>query len=143
LTFTLPAELRELARRHQRSLYSLITRCSWETVQTFTQNDRQLQGDAGAITVLHTHSRRLDYHPHVHLVMPGAAVDAGNRLWRTKKAKGQNGYLFNHKALAKVFRAKLLEAIGQEGLSLPPRYLRCVIAWARYTPCYARLKLSS
>ena len=35
-------------------------------------------------------------------------------------AKG-GGYLFNHKALAKVFRAKLLEALTDEGLALPPK----------------------
>ena len=38
------------------------------------------------------------------------------------KAKGASGYLFNHKALAKVFRAKMLEAIRQAGLALPPSY---------------------
>lgn len=122
LTFTLPQALRALVWAHQRVLYSLIIRCSWETVQTFTQNDRQLRGCAGAITVLHTHSRRLDYHPHVHLVMPAAAIDAARRLWRTKQAKNRNAYLFNHKALAKVFRAKLLEAIRREGLALAPSY---------------------
>ncbi|MFZ1446801.1 MAG: transposase, partial [Candidatus Dechloromonas phosphoritropha] len=59
----------------------------------------------------HTHSRRLDLHPHVHLVMPGASLDARSRRWRTK-----SGYLFSHKALAKVFRAKLLAALAQAGL---------------------------
>jgi hypothetical protein len=62
LTFTLPEELRPLAWQHQRTLYDLMIRCSWETLNTFAQNDPQLQGQAGAITVLHTHSRRLDYH---------------------------------------------------------------------------------
>ena len=64
----------------------------------------------------------MDFHPHVHLVIPAAAIDAKNRLWRTKRAKGKKGYLFNHKALAKVFRAKMLDAITTEGLSLPERY---------------------
>ena len=69
--------------------------------------------------MLHTHSRRLDFHPHVHLVMPAAALDAAERLWRTKTGKGKKPYLFNHKALAKVFRAKMLDAIRQEGLEPP------------------------
>jgi len=122
LTFTLPAELRSLAWHHQRMLYALMIQCSWETVRTFSQNDKQLQGIPGAIAVLHTHSRRLDYHPHVHLVMPAAAIDATNRLWRTKSKKGKKSYLFNHKALAKVFRAKLLDAISREELVLPASY---------------------
>ncbi|WP_260296003.1 IS91 family transposase [Sedimenticola hydrogenitrophicus] len=119
LTFTLPAELRSLAWRHQRAIYTPMTRCSWETVCTFSQNDRQLQGMPGATTVLHTHSRRLDYHPHIHMVVPAAAIHVAKRLWRTKKGKGKRRYLFNHKALAKVFRAKLLAAISQAGLALP------------------------
>jgi Putative transposase/Transposase zinc-binding domain len=123
LTFTLPEELRALAWQQQRTLYDLMIRCSWETVKTFAQNDRQLQGKAGAITVLHTHSRRLDYHPHVHLVMPAAAIDAHKRLWRTQRgSKNLTGYLFNHQALAKVFRAKLLEGIRLAELDLPSRY---------------------
>ena len=121
LTFTLPAELRSLAWHHQRLLYSMMIQAAWQTVRTFTQNDRQLQGRAGAIAVLHTHSRRLDFHPHVHLVMPAAAIDAKQRLWRTK-SKNKTDYLFNHIALASVFRAKLLSAINNEGLTLPAKY---------------------
>ena len=122
LTFTLPAELRSLAWHHQRLLYALMIQCVWETVRTFSQNDKQLQGIPGAIAVLHTHSRCLDFHPHVHLVMPAAAMDAVKRLWRTKGGKSKKPYLFNHKALAKVFRAKLLSAISDAGLALPSSY---------------------
>ena len=121
VTFTIPAELRELAWLHQRTVYGLLLQCSWETLDTFARNDRRLQGTTGAITVLHTHSRRLDYHPHVHLAVPAAAVDAKNRRWRTKTGSGRKGkpYLFSQKALAKVFRAKFLAALTQAGLPAP------------------------
>ncbi len=122
LTFTLPEALRPLAWHHQRTLYALMIQGVWETVQSFSRNDKQLQGTPGAIAVLHTHSRRLDFHPHVHLVMPAAAIDAIKRLWRTKTAKGKSSYLFNHKALAKVFRAKMLDAIRHKGLEPPATY---------------------
>ena len=122
LTFTLPAEFRALAHSHQKVFYELLMRCSWETVRTFSHNDKQLRGTPGAIAVLHTNTRRLDYHPHVHLVMPAAAVDTKHRQWRTKRRKAKGGYLFNHEALAKVFRAKLLAGIEAAGLTLPARY---------------------
>lgn len=119
ITFTLPAELRPLVWQHQRVLYAALMDCAWATLRTFSQNHKQLQGSPGAVAVLHTHSRRLDFHPHVHLVMPAAALDADKGLWRTlrKSAKG-GGYLFNHKALAKVFKAKFLAALGELGLEL-------------------------
>jgi putative transposase/transposase-like zinc-binding protein len=122
LTFTLPAEFRALAWAHKSLAYDALMRCSWETVRTFSHNDKQLQGTPGAIAVLHTHTRRLDYHPHVHLVVPAAALDAKQKRWRTKRRKIKGGYLFNHKALAKVFRAKMLAAIEAAGLALPPRH---------------------
>jgi hypothetical protein len=118
LTFTLPAELRPLARANQQIIYQLIMQSAWDTVRTFSRNDTALQGEPGAVAVLHTHSRPLDFHPHVHLVMPAAAIGHKRERWRTKKAK----YLFNHKALAKVFRAKVLAGIKQAGLNLPERY---------------------
>jgi hypothetical protein len=54
--------------------------------------------------------------------MPAAAVDGEHKQWRTKRRKTKGGYLFNHKALAKVFRAKLLAGIEAAGLRLPARY---------------------
>jgi hypothetical protein len=123
ITFTLPAEFRPLAWAHQRLVYELLMRCAWETVRTFAQNDRQLHGLPGAIAVLHTNTRELAFHPHVHLVMPAAAIDAERKQWCTKgQGKTKAGYLFNHKALAKVFRAKMLDGIEAASLHLPERH---------------------
>jgi hypothetical protein len=118
ITFTLPAGFRLMAWHHQRDLYEMIISNAWATVNTFSQNDKKLCGTTGAVIVLHTHNRRLDFHPHVHLVMPSVAFDAKQRLWRNK----DSGFLFDHKALAKVFRAKMLDSIRQAGLQLPGRY---------------------
>ena len=54
--------------------------------------------------------------------MPAAAIDAEKRKWRIKTSKNKKAYLFNHKALAKVFRAKLLAGIRKVGLELPDCY---------------------
>lgn len=106
-------------------IYSFMIQCCWDTLKTFSLNDKQLQGTPGAIAVLHTHQRNLNYHPHVHVVIPAAAIEKGQRLWRTKKVKKDDKcYLFNHKSLAKVFRAKMLDAITKERLTLPEKYPR-------------------
>ncbi|MBP7485685.1 MAG: IS91 family transposase [Comamonas sp.] len=120
ITFTLPFELRELVGQHQRVLYAALMDSAWSTLHTFSQNHKQLQGSPGAVAVLHTHSRNLDFHPHVHLTMPAAALDADKGLWRTLRRNAKGGdYLFNHKALAKVFKARFLTALSELGLSLP------------------------
>ena len=120
ITFTLPAELRALAWSRQRMVYGLLMQCAWDTLAQFSRNHRQLKGQAGAVGVLHTHSRRLEFHPHVHLAMPGAAFDAEHGLWRSLRKTRKGGhYLFNHKALAAVFRGKLLAALNAQGLTAP------------------------
>lgn len=115
ITFTLPKQLRKLAWRNQKLLYSLMFLCVQELLKTFTQNDKKLKGMAGFTTVMHTHSRELGFHPHIHVVMVGGSINKNSRLWRVKSGK----YLFSHKALAKVFRAKLLKAIVDHNLQVP------------------------
>jgi hypothetical protein len=114
ITFTLPDQLRHLAWKNQKAVYSLMFDCVQDTLKTFTRNDKKFGGSAGFTATLHTHSRRIEYHPHIHIVMPGASINMLTGLWKTKA-----GYLFNHKALAKVFRAKMLEALFDQGLKLP------------------------
>ncbi len=118
LTFTLPAQFRSLAWLNQWLVYSLLFDCVWATLKLFSLNDKKLGGIPGAIAVLHTNSRELNFHPHIHIVMPGATIDKNRRLWKKKSGK----YLFNHKALAKVFRAKMLDALTRNGLNLPRDY---------------------
>jgi len=116
LTFTIPREYRALAFAHQRVFYDALLSCAWQTVNQFSHNDKELRGRAGAIAVLHTHSRRLDFHPHVHMVVPAAAINERDQHWRTRT---KAGYLFSTKALACVFRAKLLSKLKQHELDIP------------------------
>lgn len=119
VTFTVPAELRALVWQHQRALYKALMDCAWGTLATFAQNDKRLRGQAGAVAVLHTHSRRLEFHPHVHLAMPAGALDAANGLWRSLRAQDGQAFLFRQQALASVFRARLLAAMRALGIEPP------------------------
>jgi len=115
VTFTLPYELRAMAWQHQAQVYGILFKCAVSTLKDFGANDKKLGALMGMTAVLHTHSRRLDFHPHVHLVVPGGCLNHQRRQW--KKLRGK--YLFNEFALAKVFRARVLESIQTAGLALP------------------------
>lgn len=114
-TFTLPRELRSLVWHHQRRLYSLLFECAISTLKSFGLNDAALGGELGLTAILHTHSRQLTFHPHVHVIIPGGCVLRARGQW--KKCRGK--YLFNEFNLAKVFRARLLAAIVKAGFTLP------------------------
>jgi len=115
VTFTLPAQLRSLARQHQKQCYSLLFDCAISTLKDFGINDKKLGAALAMTAVLHTHSRRLDYHPHLHIIVPGGCVNKKRKQW--KKLRGK--YLFNEFALAKVFRARMLAALDNLSLTLP------------------------
>ncbi len=51
----------------------------------------------------------------IHVIVPGGGVDKAKRQW--KKSKGK--YLFNEFALAKVFRARFLDAMNAASLDIP------------------------
>jgi hypothetical protein len=115
VTFTLPFELRALAKANQKTIYSLLFQCAVSTLKDFGLNDKAFAAELAMTAVLHTHTRRLDYHPHVHVIVPGGGVNRRRNEW--KKLKGQ--YLFNGFQLATVFRARLLKAICAAGLTPP------------------------
>ena len=115
VTFTLPFELRALAKANQTVVYTLMFQCAVSTLKSFGLNDKALAAELAMTGVLHTHTRRLDYHPHVHMIVPGGGVNKRRNEWR--KIKGR--YLFNGFQLATVFRARLLKAIRQAALKTP------------------------
>lgn len=114
ITFTLPAQLRTMAWLNQRVVFNLLFSLAWETLRSFGLSDPKLLGKIGATAVLHTNTRALDFHPHVHFVVPAGAVDKKHRLWRQKEGK----FLFHQKSSAKVFHAKWIEAIKESKLSV-------------------------
>lgn len=115
ITFTLPYELRALTFYNQRLIFSLLFLCVASTLKDFGLNPKKLGAQIGMTMVLHTHNRKLDFHPHIHVVVPGGGVDKCRRQWKKKKGK----YLFFHKSLAKVFRARFLNALNESNLPIP------------------------
>ena len=119
-TFTLPCQLRSLAWHYQKIVFSVFFLCVSSTLNDFRVNPKNLGAEIGMTMVLHTHSRRLGFHPHMHVVIPGGGVDKRRRQWKKKKGK----YLFNEFAMAKVFRARFLAALKEAGLPIPKSFPR-------------------
>ncbi|WP_035258999.1 IS91 family transposase [Desulfatirhabdium butyrativorans] len=115
VTFTLPCEFRSLAWNHQKTVYSILFSCAASTLKDFGLNPKNLGAEIGMTMVLHTNSRKLDYHPHIHAVVPGGGIDQKRRQWKKKKST----YLFNIKAMAKVFRARFLESLNDAKFPIP------------------------
>jgi hypothetical protein len=101
VTFTLPEQLRPLARSHQKTIYNLLFRASSAALLQLAQDPRFVGGRLGLVGVLHTWTRQLLYHPHVHYIVSGGGLTNEGR-WRPAR----EDFLVPVKALSKIFRAK-------------------------------------
>jgi hypothetical protein len=112
LTFTLPEELREVARSHQKLVYGLLFRVSAAATQQLAQDPRFVGGTLGMVGVLHTWTRALIYHPHIHYVVPGGGLAPDGSVWRPAR----EDFLLPVRALSVLFRAKFRDALRQTEL---------------------------
>jgi len=112
VTFTLPEELRRLARSHQMLMYDLLFRCSAAALQELARDKRFVGGEIGMVGVLQTWARDLSYHPHVHYLVPGGGVCPTTVRWQ----RARNGFLVHVKPLSKLFRGKFQAALKKTAL---------------------------
>ncbi len=112
LTFTLPAELRKVAQSHQKELYTLLFRSAAAATQELAQDTRFVGGQIGMLGVLHTWTRDLRYHPHVHFLVPGGGLAVDQQHWLPSGAD----FLVHVRPLAVLFRAKFRAALRQTNL---------------------------
>lgn len=113
VTFTLPAQLRAVARAHQRVVYSALFEASSAALRALAADPKYVGTDRlGFFGVLHTWGRTLEYHPHVHYVVPGGGLSGDGTRWLPSRAD----FLVPVKALSILFRAKFRDRLRDEGL---------------------------
>jgi hypothetical protein len=111
VTFTLPAELRALARSQQKTIYNLLFRASAAALLQLAQDPRFVGGRLGMVGVLHTWTRQLLYHPHVHYLVSGGGLTSDYH-WRASR----KDFLVPVKALSSIFRAKFRDELKKSEL---------------------------
>lgn len=81
VTFTLPEGSRRWIRSHPSVGYDLLLAASSQALQDLAQNPKRLGATLGMLGVLHTWTRTLEYHPHVHYLVPGGGLSPDQRQW--------------------------------------------------------------
>jgi hypothetical protein len=110
VVFTVPGELHELIRRNRTQLYDLLLKSAAATLDALARDPRWLTEPAQlAITaVLHTWTRALSFHPHVHCLVSGGGLSRQGARWIAAPSR----FLFPVHALGKLFRGKFLAALS-------------------------------
>lgn len=108
VTFTVPEGLRRWIRSHQKLAYSLLLKESAATLQDVAGRQKYLGAELGFLSVLHTWGRRLQYHPHVHCVIPAGGLRPDGLRWCRPRTAD---FFLPHKVLAARFRSRLKVAL--------------------------------
>ena len=110
IIFTIPGELRRLVRSYAKSLLPIIMRESAHSIKELAADPKYVGGKVSILSVLHTWSRTLGYHPHVHCLVPGGGLSFDNQNWILARTT----FLMPVKKLSKTFRERLEKAFKKE-----------------------------
>ncbi len=106
VVFTLPSELRALAKVHSRDVFGALFAAASSTLLELAGS--RLKATPGITMVLHTWTRKLEFHPHVHALVTAGGFSADAQRWASTSER----YLFPVAVMQVVFRAKMLAALA-------------------------------
>jgi hypothetical protein len=112
VTVTIPEELRAVFRSNQQDAYGMLMKTAAEAVLTLAADRRHMGALAGVLAVLHTWTAKMDYHPHVHMLVSGGGAEldgAGQLVWR----EARQGFFVHAKLIARLVRGKLRAALAK------------------------------
>lgn len=106
ITFTVPEQLRPFLLHKPKEGYAALFKAASGALKKLAGNERFLGADLpGFFGVLHTWGRTVNYHPHIHFVVPGGGVDTKKGLWRSAR----EDFYAPWQGLAKVFKGVFRE----------------------------------
>lgn len=109
ITATVPAELRDLLRSHQRDGYAILMQATAKAIIELARDPRYVGGTVGVLVVLHTWNQLLNLHPHAHCLVTGGGISEDAATWHPARRK----FLVPAKALARLVRGKFRALLQQ------------------------------
>jgi Putative transposase/Transposase zinc-binding domain len=110
VVFTLPHQLASLALQNKQVIYSMLFRCSAQTLLGVAADPKHLGAEIGFFSVLHTWNQTLQHHPHVHCVVPAGGLSQDHKRWKHPR---NARFFLPEGVLSEVFRGKFLQALGE------------------------------
>jgi hypothetical protein len=128
VVLTLPHELRALVRRHHQDLDDMLLRAAAQALMQLAADPHDVGGLIGVLCVLHTWTRALVYHPHVHGLVPAGGVSADRTAWRPAR----QSYRVPVRALSQLCRGRFRDLAHTDGPDLAIPASVWTTAWVVY-----------
>lgn len=107
--FTIPHELNPLVYANQKLLYKVLSNAASETLLELCENKKYMGAKPGIISVLHTWGQKLNFHPHLHMILSGGGLDKYGQFVETR----HKGFIIPTQVLSIVFRGKFMSELRE------------------------------
>lgn len=109
VVFTIPAPIAAIALQNKRVVYDILFRSTAATLRTIAAEPRHLGAEIGFIAVLHTWGQTLQFHPHLHCIVPGGGLAPDGQRWVACRP----GFFLPVCVLSSLFRRLFLKQLEQ------------------------------
>jgi hypothetical protein len=111
IVFTIPSELHGLARNNRAAIFALLFRSAADALLTLAADPKWLGQNAqlGITAVLHTWTRDLRFHPHVHCIVTGGGLARDQSDW----IPAPRDFLFPVHVVGALFRGKFMAGLQE------------------------------
>lgn len=106
IIFTVPHCLNKIALNNNKDFYNLLFENVWKTLHSFGYTHYGVE--TGAIAILHTWGQNLNFHPHIHCIVPAAGYSLSGK-WRN--IGKYDNYLYPVHQLSATFKGKFLDSL--------------------------------
>ena len=109
IVFTLPRPLARIAMQNRKTVFDIMFRTAAETLKTISADPRRFGARIGGTAVLHTWNQKMEWHPHLHCLVPNGGFDTATGQWKV----GSDSFFAPVKVLASFFRRRVLEELAK------------------------------
>jgi hypothetical protein len=101
--------LNGIAMRNRELFFDAMFSAVSETLLELGHDEKRLGAQVGFTSVLHTWTRDLRFHPHLHCIVTGGGLVSDGSTWKATR----RDYLFPVAVLSKLFRGKMVAALSE------------------------------
>jgi hypothetical protein len=107
VVFTVPEEIAAIAYQNKEAVYGILFQATAETLKTIAADPQHLGAEIGFFAVLHTWGQSLQFHPHLHCVVPGGGLSPDGERWVSCRPN----FFLPVQVLSRLFRRLFLESL--------------------------------
>ena len=109
VVFTLPAPIAAIAFQNKTAVYAILFKAAAQTLRTIAADPNHLGAQIGLIAVLHSWGQNLQYHPHVHCIVPGGGPSPDGTRWVSCRP----GFFLPVRVLSRLFRRLFIQFLQE------------------------------